>query len=236
MAENTDKISIGDVSGGNVAVGSTVGWMTAGAASDGQPSDRATAESRGVAVRLGFVVDVVAYGQRSAGLRRDIEDRLHALVPVLVADAGVEFDATDSKPAGDGMAVFFPAGIDPTRALPDLLRAASNRLALDNERYRDRMRLRMAVGSGLVGSGPMGLTGGLIVDLNRLLDSHPLRQAVTRYPDSDVVVLIANALYDDVVGPGYLRPTMGPFHRVAVKRKEFVATAWLWTSTPGAAG
>jgi hypothetical protein len=77
------------------------------------------------------------------------------------------------------------------------------------------MRLRMAVGVGLVLVAATGFAGTMIVDINRLVDSSPLRDAVRDHPDSDVVVLVSQQLHASLVRPGYLRPPDGEFSECA---------------------
>lgn len=199
------------------------------------PTDR-PARSGGRSHRVGFVVDVVSYGKRPAPAQERIQRRLQSLLRDVVADVGVGFDDVEHDGgSGDGMVVFLPSGGDPTRLLPDLLRATAERLAADNEEYRDRIRLRMAVGSGLVGDGANGFTGPLVVNISRLVDSEPLRRAVAENPGSDLVVLVLDALHRDVIGPGYLPARVAEFHLVDVAMKEFVERAWLWVSRPAEA-
>lgn len=178
-----------------------------------------------LAPRLGFVLDVVSYGRRGAPQQKDIDERLRTLVAVVLAD--IEAERADTEPNGYGRLVVLPAGTDPTRALPALLMAMEGRLGQDNARFRDRMRLRMAIGSGLVGVEPAGLSGPLKVDLNRMADCPSLRNAVDTQPDADLLVLISDAVYDDVIRPGFVPPDLGPFRRVEVSVPEFTAVAWL---------
>jgi hypothetical protein len=183
--------------------------------------------------RVGFVVDVVSYGQRSAPAQERIQTRLGALLRAVLTDIGADHDSIDHDGgSGDGMVVFLPSGEDPTALLPGLLRATAERLAADNAEYRDRVRLRMAVGCGLVGAGDNGFTGPLVVNISRLVDSEPLRAAVRDNPDSDLVVLVLDALHREVVVPGYLAPRVAPFRLVDVALKEFTEPAWLWVSAP----
>jgi hypothetical protein len=229
MADQPSHIQIGDVSGNAVAGQHIrVGNMAVNAAAPASPS---TAPSpAGLTQRLGFVVDAVEYGKRSAPQRADIAQRLRELVVGLVADAGSDVDQADIDGVGDGMVVFLPVGTDPTAALPGLLTAMSDRLARDNNRFRDRLRLRMAIGSGLAGRGPTGFLGELVIELGRLVDSEPLRNAVTWYPQADCVALVSNTLHDEVIRPGHIRPDLGPFSEVTVVAKEYTRTAWLWFS------
>jgi hypothetical protein len=183
--------------------------------------------------RVGFVVDVVSYGKRPGPAQERIQSRLGALLRAVLTDVGADYDSTDHDGgSGDGMVVFLPSGEDPTTLLPGLLRAVAERLAADNAEYRDRVRLRMAVGSGLVGEGDNGFTGPLVVNISRLVDSEPLRAAVRDNPDSDLVVLVLDALHREVVVPGYLAPRVAPFELVDIALKEFTEPAWLWVSAP----
>lgn len=196
------------------------------------PTDR-PARPSGRSHRIGFVVDVVSYGKRLAPAQERIQRRLHSLLRDVVTDVGVDFeDVEHDGGSGDGMVVFLPTGGDPTRLLPGLLSATAERLAADNAEYRDRVRLRMAVGSGLVGDGATGFSGPLVVNISRLVDSEPLRQAVADNPGSDLVVLVLDALHRDVVVPGYLPARVAEFQLVDVAMKEFVERAWLWVSRP----
>jgi hypothetical protein len=83
----------------------------------------------------------------------------------------------------------------------------------------------MAVGSGLLGTGPLGFTGQLVVDLHRLVDSDVLRRAVDDHEEAALALLISHTVHDEVVRPGYLAGN--DFAPVEIVAKEFAATAWL---------
>lgn len=184
--------------------------------------------------RLAFVVDVVSYGQRSAAEQGRVQDRLQALLRTVVADVGDDFDRVDrDSGGGDGLVVLLPTGGDPGRRLPELVRSVARRLAEDNREAADRIRLRMAVGTGLVARN--GMTGPLVVNISRLVDSEPLRRAVAGHPDADLAVLALNGLYRGVAAPGYLPLVADRVERVGlvdVAMKEFEDRAWLWVSAP----
>jgi len=182
--------------------------------------------------RVGFVVDVVGYGERSLLAQEHLQTRLQALLRHVVADVGGDLDEVDhDSGAGDGLVVFLPTGADPTRLVPELLRSAAERLTADNVLHSDRIRLRMAVGSGVVRPGGNGFAGPLVVNVSRLVDSVPLRRAARENPDSDLVVLVLDAVHRDVIGPGYVPLSVDRFQVVDVAMKEFAEQAWLWVST-----
>jgi hypothetical protein len=217
----------GNVTGSNVVAGDRTYVATGGSApSRPDAGDRPATPLP----RFGFAIDVVGYGTRSEPLRQDIASRLRSLTASLLDEVGSDESDADVINTGDGMMVFLPAHTDLTRAFPRLLAATPAWLAQDNARYRDRIRLRMAVGTGLLGHGPTGLTGPLVVDISRLLDSDALRQAVAEHPDSELVVLVADALHNDVVRR-YLDAARYGLRRVEVHIKEFPAVAWLWVAS-----
>ncbi|HEX6360736.1 hypothetical protein [Actinophytocola sp.] len=185
------------------------------------------------AKRLGFVVDVVSYGQRTETQQEGVEVRLQALLRAVVADVGDDFDQVDRDSGwGDGMVVFLPTGRDPAELLPPLLRSVATRLAADNAACQDRIRLRMSVGTGLVARGDNGFAGPLVVNISRLVDSEPLRRAAAANPEADLVVLVLDVPHQEVVVPGYVPLVADRVALVDAAMKEFVDRAWLWVSAP----
>ena len=233
MSDSNDvRITSDNVTAGVIGGRHNTGNVTPAPAVPAPPA--AVPASVGRTNRVGFVVDVVSYGQRTAVAQEHIQKRLQALLRTVIEDVGSDFDTVDRDTGtGDGMVVFLPTGSDPTRLLPDLLRATAGRLSADNQLYRDRIRLRMAVGSGVVGRGSNGFSGPLVVNITRLVDCEPLRREAADHPESDLVVLVLDALHRDVVGPGYLPPSVAEFRMVDVAMKEFADRAWVWRSAPG---
>jgi hypothetical protein len=177
---------------------------------------------------MGLCVDIVGYSARSTPLRNDAQHRISALVQEVLGDLLLRLAQTDWQSTGDGMSVVLPATVELHHALPVLLRSWQERLARDNQRFRDRLRLRMAVGVGPVSPAPLGSADSTIIELSRLVDSDVLRQAVLDHPYSDLVVLVSGRLYSDVVGEGYPGLDAGQFQRRFVQVKQYAADAWLW--------
>jgi len=188
-----------------------------------------------VTVRMGFVVDVVGYSARSAGEKIDLQHRVSTLVVEMLRDLGLDLDDTFHHGTGDGMVVFLPTEVEVHRALARLLRSATEALAEDNRRYRDRMRLRMAFVVGPLGPAAIGFSGSTIVEAGRMVDSDVLRAALTERPGVDLVVLVSDQLHAYVVRERHTGLEHDDFVPVQVRAKEFQARAWLW-SRPGAVG
>ncbi|WP_405725091.1 BN6_48550 family protein [Streptomyces sp. NBC_00028] len=181
-----------------------------------------------ISVRMGFAVDIERYSSRTSPDKARVQERLAALVREVLGDMGHRMEETDHQDTGDGMNVFLPADAELHRALPQLLLSWQTRLVADNDRYRDRMRLRMSTAFGPVGIAALGFAGSTIVDVSRLLNSAVLRGALTEHPDIDLAVLVSEQLYAYVVGEGYPGLDARRFERRLVEVKEFRQHAWLW--------
>jgi hypothetical protein len=182
---------------------------------------------------LGICLDTVGYGAKPFGAQHDVQVRLPALTRHILDDVDLRFDDLPYGMSGDGLYVFLPPATDPTHALPGLLSAGATRLAQDNARYRDRIRARMAIGFGLIKRGPNGLVGGLMIDLSRLVDCPPLRQAIQDNPESDLVAVVSCGLHEMMARSGCL-PAAFPLSRVDVvmRAKKYDSSAWLWVGPP----
>jgi hypothetical protein len=186
----------------------------------------------GLRLRIAFVLDVVGYGARTVPQQQEVTRRLRALVDATLAECDLKLDPeiVDCQWTGDGINAVLHADIDPTATLPVLIRSLSSALGADNARFPDRIRIRMAVSVGLIERGVTGFDGQLIVDINRLVDSAPLRAALTETPSADLAVAISDHVYAMMIRPGYPGIPGGQLTRVDVVAKEFSGPAWLWLS------
>ncbi|MFF3935187.1 CATRA conflict system CASPASE/TPR repeat-associated protein [Streptomyces phaeofaciens] len=181
-----------------------------------------------VSLRVGFAVDVERYSSRTSPQKLGVQQRLAALTEEVLDDLGHRMEETDHQGTGDGINVFLPARAEPHRVLPGLLTSWRDRLAADNARFRDRMRLRLATGVGPVGLAALGFSGATIVEVSRMLDSAVLRGALVEHLHADLAVLVSDQLYAYVVGEGYPGLDAAQFVPCAVEVKDFRRPAWLW--------
>ncbi|MGW1619565.1 CATRA conflict system CASPASE/TPR repeat-associated protein [Streptomyces sp. NPDC002172] len=215
---------------GGGAIRSGGGAVRSSAAADAPRSARPPAGGvpEPVRLRMGFAVDIEGYSRRTAPEQSDLQVRLALVVRQVLEGLDIALEETDHQGTGDGMNVFLPAGAELHRALPHVLRSWQDRLAADNRRFRDRMRLRLATVVGPVGIAALGYSGSTIVKVSRMLDSAVLRTALRDNSQVDYAALVSEPLHEYVVGEGH--PGLDPqeFRRVLVEFKEYQAHAWLW--------
>lgn len=199
-----------------------------------------TAPSQGAegafSMRMGFVVDVADYSQRTEPGQCAVQQRLAALLSDVMRDIGTTLGQCYTQGTGDGMNVFLPLATDISRALPVLLTATASRLVRDNRQHADRIKLRMATDFGPVRPAAAGFSGNTIISFGRLVDSAPIRQAVSGQSAADLAVLVSDWLFAAVVSQGYAGLDPARFTRVQAVVRNFQADAWLWTSDPGEEG
>lgn len=183
-----------------------------------------------VELRMGFGVDIVGYSTRSAPEKDLVQERLRAMMGRVLADLDLRIDQTHHQSTGDGLDVFLPVAVELHRALPATIQAWERHLVTDNERYTHRMRLRVSFAVGPVWPAAIGLSGSTIVEVARLLDAQPLRQAIIDHPDADVAALVSDQLHQYVIGEGHVGLDPHLFTRVDVKQKEYHRPAWLWVA------
>ncbi|MFI9568783.1 CATRA conflict system CASPASE/TPR repeat-associated protein [Streptomyces rishiriensis] len=196
------------------------------------PATRQCAPEQRISLRMGFAVDVEQYSSRSSPAKDSVQQRLAALIGEVLDDLGYRLEETSHQPTGDGMNVFLPAGAELHRALPGMIRSWRERLAADNDRFSDRMRLRVATVVGPIRTSALGFSGSTIVEISRLLNSSVLCDALTGHPEADYALLVSDQLYEYVVGEGYPGLDAHRFERLLVEAKEYRRHAWLWLPEP----
>ena len=182
---------------------------------------------------MGFVLDVAGYGTRTVPERDEVQQRLRRLVVAMLSECGLELDmrVVDHQWTGDGINGVLPSDVDPPAVLSTLIRSLAAGLSADNAHQADRIRLRMAIGVGLIERRAAGFGGPVIVDINRLVDSAVLRSALSGEPAADLAVAISDQAYTLIIQPGYPGIPPGQFSHANAVAKEFSGSAWIWLST-----
>jgi hypothetical protein len=190
----------------------------------------------GAAVRLCMAADVVSYSRRSNAetelLQRDLVDVLSRARRA----AGIRDAVVRPQPQGDGQFTVLPVGIDESAVIPALLHELGAGLAERDTAVpvEERMRLRVALHRGLVKEGSNGWVGSAAIAVHRILDSKPLRTAVTDHPAACYVLALPDVLFRDVIVHAVEPPRAAQFREMLVDlpEKNFIERAWFYVG-PG---
>ncbi|GGM57350.1 hypothetical protein ACFFX1_17360 [Dactylosporangium sucinum] len=189
--------------------------------------------------RLLVAVDVERYSRQDNLAQHRTQETLQRVMAEACARLGLDRAAWRTQPSGDGELAVLPAGTPETTVVAHLADTLDVLLRQHNGDLlpQARVRLRVALHTGLVHlDGANGYPGAAAVTVCRLVDAAPVRRALADARSADVVQVVSDRVYEDVVAQRYrgLRPDRYTRVRIDQPEKGFTADAWL--SVPGEPG
>jgi Effector-associated domain 2 len=177
-----------------------------------------------------FVCDVASFGHpaRSDLDRFAVRTALYVGLRRSFDGEGVPFGECYSEDRGDGTLLAVPPEANTSILLTTLL----ERLRAEVRRHNDvsattaRLRLRVAVHTGVVYSDAEGLVGTAVNHAFRLLEAEQLKLAL-RETSADVALIASERVYDDVIRHGLGLVDPGEYHEAVIRVKETVTRAWI---------
>lgn len=180
--------------------------------------------------RLMVAVDAAGYGGQDETRQAATQGALVEILDRAAVRVGLNRADWVRQPGGDGELSVLPVGEPETVVVDDFVRAVAKALAAHNEPLRPeyRMRLRLAVHHGVATPAANGFTGQGPVVLNRLLHSAPAQQALAGSERADLVLVLSDRVFEDVIVQRRTSLRSWNFRKVAVQTKELRTSAWLW--------
>jgi hypothetical protein len=172
--------------------------------------------------------DAQGYGQRSDRDQSALQEDLVRLLDEAAETAGLRRSGWLRQPSGDGELALLPPDEAEAPVLDGFVRAAGALLFWRNQDRRpgDRLRLRLAADHGPVDMAANGFAGRPVVAVSRLVNSRVLKLALAT-AHADLVVIVSDRIYTDLVLGGRTSVTPAEFRMVPVREKEFAENAWL---------
>ncbi|MFL6144377.1 MAG: hypothetical protein ACJ72N_21260 [Labedaea sp.] len=185
------------------------------------------------AVRLCLAVDIERYSRFTSTEAARAQARFVGILRFARACASIRDSDVAARDAGDAQFLVLASGLDESAVIPGLVTGLSEALRQTNADLteRARLRLRVAMHRGLLRPGANGWTGTAATAVHRLVDSAPVRAALIGEPAVDFALIVADALYRDVIAHGYpgLAPSWFQETVVDVPDKSFREPAWVYT-------
>lgn len=185
--------------------------------------------------RVYTACDIENYSTLDYGRQMYVQHQLEQVQQRAAARAGVPREHAIIETAGDGDLTRWPAGTTTWDILARYVPALHMELRQLNRFLPggQALRMRFAVAAGTSERGPYGFVGKPAVTVTRLVDAEVLRRELSNCRPHPLVVLVDDAVYEDVVAArvGPLRPE--DYRRVVVRTpaKNFKHPAWI--SVPG---
>ncbi len=176
-----------------------------------------------------LVVDVESFsgGHRTEDHRRMVRARLRDMLVAALGALGHDYQAGYNNDTGDGVVVFIPPEIPESVLVRQLPVALDGMLREHNSRYADgaQIRIRVALHHGQVFFDEAGASAAAVIHACRLVDSHPVRDALKR-GEAPLALIVSDHFYREVVSG---EPAAAPagYAEVQVSSKETECVGWL---------
>ncbi|MEV6623340.1 hypothetical protein AB0M83_03815 [Amycolatopsis sp. NPDC051106] len=182
----------------------------------------------------GLVVAVDVEGFSGMGIldQAAVSLRLEEVLDRAAEGAGLVRAGWLRQPRGDGELAVLPADSDVSRVVADFVDEVVEELGRGS---RPRPRLRISMHHGALTAGVFGPIGDALVVACRLLDADSVRETLARHPGEDVVLVVSQRLYEDVVATRFrgLRPDR--FRPVAERVKGRTYSGYVCAGSPKSA-
>lgn len=164
-----------------------------------------------------------------ASRQRHLDKGLRTVLDEAIGVAPFDTTKWFRRPDGDSATIALPAEVPKAWIAADFTRQLELALNNFNRPHRDThtLRLRMALDHGDVMIDPPNIAGAPIKATARLVEAAELRRALDLAPAVNLVLIVSERFYDDVVRERDLGLDPADFVRVRVKVKHYNGYGWL---------
>jgi class 3 adenylate cyclase len=163
--------------------------------------------------RLVVAVDVEGYSKLDALNQSQVQLRLNEALERAARDSGLDRSQWYRQMRGDGELAVLPADVDAAKVVAEFTEQLAAALQ-DLRRVGTPLRMRVAMHCGPLTAGVFGLVGDAPIVTCRLLDAKVVRNALAASGEHDLVLVISQQLFEDIVrtrfyglDPARFRPT-----------------------------
>ena len=178
-------------------------------------------QGSGLAHHFLAAVDIEGFSRLDASQQVRRQQELARVLDAAARRGGMDRASWVREVHGDGELAVLPAGTDGpvlVARYPAALAAALAKVNGDPD-SRPRLRLRLALHHGTLAAGALGVAGNAPIEVSRLLDSDVLRRELARRADLDLVLIVSERVYGDVVETRFLGLDPAEFAPVTISVK-----------------
>ncbi|WP_236245730.1 hypothetical protein [Streptomyces sp. CC210A] len=182
--------------------------------------------SAGAIHRLVVFGDACASGTLGMDAKRRMRTAMYEAFGEAYAAIGVEPASVHQEDRGDGILAALRPDVPPTLVVGRWVDTLYESLREHNAGRDRRLRIRVGMNAGLVLDDGRGLVGRAVDLACRLCDSATAKAVMDRAEDADLLVVVSDWLYANVVREGgrYVEPDH--YRQARVQAKETDETAW----------
>ncbi len=178
--------------------------------------------------RLCLAADVEQYSRLDTRTQSAVQSELVRMLDEAAALTGLDRAAWARQPQGDLEFAVLPDSTPEDAVLGPFVHHLAVRLRDRNARpAAQRIRLRMAVDTGVVADAALGHAGPAPVAVARYVNAPQLKAVLATLTAADLAVIVSDRLYQDVVRSGRRDLDPAQYARVHVRVKEFGGYGWI---------
>ncbi|MGW5098385.1 hypothetical protein ACWEQ1_19905 [Streptomyces nodosus] len=178
--------------------------------------------------RLCLAADVEQYSRLDTRRQSAVQSELVQILDEAAALTGLDRAAWTRQPQGDLEFAVLPEATPEDAVLGPFVHHLAVRL---RDRYdrptAQRVRLRMAVDTGVVTESALGHAGPAPVAVARYVNAPQLKTVLATLASADLAVIVSDQLYQDVVRSGRRDLDPAQYVRAHVRVKEFGGYGWI---------
>ncbi|MEH0399175.1 hypothetical protein QA789_26635 [Streptomyces sp. B21-088] len=178
--------------------------------------------------RLCLAADVEQYSRLDTRTQSAVQSELVRVLDEAAALSGLDRAAWTRQPQGDLEFAVLPEATPEDAVLGPFAHHLAVRLGDRNARpAAQRIRLRMAVDTGVVADAALGHAGPAPVAVARYVNAPQLKAVPATLAAADLAVIVSDRLYQDVVRSGRRDLEPAQYVRAHVRVKEFGGYGWI---------
>ncbi|KOU67906.1 hypothetical protein ADK55_02140 [Streptomyces sp. WM4235] len=179
--------------------------------------------------RLCLAADIEQYSRFDTPGQRTAQAQLARVLRVAAERSGLDHGKWSTQPQGDMEFAVLPLGVSEQLVLGEFVTHLTAELGCYNATRRPagRMRLRLAIDTGVASTAALGFSGPAPIAVARYLNAPEVKRALAAAGSASLVVVISDRLYQDVVRSRSQGLDPVQYRRIHVQQKEFAGYGWV---------
>ncbi|MFB8242948.1 hypothetical protein ACFC58_41075 [Kitasatospora purpeofusca] len=178
--------------------------------------------------RLCLAADLEQYSRLDTRAQSDAQSDLVRLLDEAAARAGLDRSGWTRQPQGDLELAVLPESTSETTVLGSFVDQLAFCLGALNARPSSpRLRVRLAIDTGVAEAAALGHAGPAPVAVARFVNAPQLKGALAALTSANLAVIVSDRLYQDIVRGGHPGLDPAQYQRAHVQAKEFGGYGWI---------
>ncbi|MGW2983443.1 hypothetical protein [Streptomyces goshikiensis] len=179
--------------------------------------------------RLCLAADIEQYSRLDTPDQRAAQAQLARVLRAAAERSGLDHGKWSTQPQGDMEFAVLPPGTSEQLVLGEYVTHLTAELGGYNATRRpaERMRLRLAIETGVAATAALGFSGPAPIAVARYLNAPEVKRALAAAGSASLAVVISDRLYQDVVRSRFHGHDPEQYRRIHVQQKGFAGYGWV---------